>query len=345
MVIFIISLIICYFLWLQNKYLKTPLRKTAQTFHKKPTSRLGGLAIILALVIDAFIINEISPEIKIYRLILLCSLPVFITGLLDDLYFNIKPWQRILLMIPTPILLFYFGGIRVINLDLGLFDNFLNNELLALTFLTFALVGMSNAFNIIDGFNGLLLGYVVTLALSIFFYGTFTSNFIISDFIYSLFFSCLAVLLVNSPFGKIFLGDAGAYLLGVLVPVSLILYYKINNLSPWFVMAMLIYPTTEVVFSAARKIIYRRMSALEPDGLHFHMLVYKRVSKKIGFRRIRLRHFIVSIFIFCLNFPFLFFANLFSQSSIILFGICLWYVLVYLLIYFILLPKYLFKKL
>ena len=342
--VFAITLLFSFLLWLQNKYLRTPLRNTAQTYHKKPTSRLGGVAIASALFIDAFFLSENLAENEIYRLIVICSMPTFIAGLLDDLFFNIKPWQRLILMLPSPILLFYFAGLRVTNLNLGFLDDFLNYEIFALIFMIFALVGMSNAFNIIDGFNGLLLGYIITLALSIFFYGSFNDQFFISKFIYALFYSCLAVLIVNSPWGKIFLGDAGAYMLGILVPTALIFYYKINSLSPWFVMAMLIYPATEVFVSAIRKIIYRNMSAMEPDGLHLHMLIYKRVSKKFGFRKIRLRHFVVAMFIFSLNFPFMFFANVFSTNTKILFAICVWYVLVYLLIYFILLPKYIFKR-
>ena len=344
MSVFALTLIFSFLLWLQNKYLTTPLRNTAQTFHKKPTSRLGGVAIAFALLIDAFLLSETTAEIQIYRLIILCSIPMFVAGLLDDLFFNIKPWQRIILMLPSPILLFYFAGLRVTNLSLGVLDDFLEQEIFALIFIIFALIGMSNAFNIIDGFNGLLLGYIITLALSIFFYGSFNNQLFISSFIYALFYSCLAVLIVNSPWGKIFLGDAGAYMLGILVPTALIFYYKINALSPWFVMAMLIYPTVEVLVSIIRKIVYRNMSAMEPDGLHLHMLIYKRVSKKFGFRRVRLRHFVVAIFIFSLNFPFMFFSNVFSTDTKILFAICVWYVLVYLLIYFILLPKYIFKR-
>lgn len=344
MSVFVLTLFFSFFLWLQNKYFITPLRNTAQTYHKKPTSRLGGVAIAAALLIDAFFLAGSSGETEVYRLIVICSMPTFIAGLLDDLFFNIRPWQRIILMLPSPILLFYFAGLRVTNLSLGVFDDFLDYEIFALIFIIFALVGMSNAFNIIDGFNGLLLGYIITLALSIFFYGSFNDQFFISEFIYALFYSCLAVLIVNSPWGKIFLGDAGAYMLGILVPTALIYYYKINSLSPWFVMTMLIYPTAEVIVSVIRKIIYRNMSAMEPDGLHLHMLIYKRVSKKFGFRRIRLRHFVVAMFIFTLNFPFMFFANVFSTNTKILFAICVWYVLVYLLIYFILLPKYIFKR-
>ena len=86
----------------------------------------------------------------------------------------------------------------------------------------------------------------------------------------AIFFSVLAVFIVNFPFGKIFLGDAGAYFLGALIPVGLIKYTFDNDFSPWFVLAILIYPVTEVMVSIARKVLIRGRSALEPDGLHFH---------------------------------------------------------------------------
>ena len=159
----------------------------------------------------------------------------------------------------------------------------------------------------------------------------------------AIFFAVLGVFVFNFPFGKIFLGDAGAYLLGALVPLGLIKYTFDNNFSPWFVLALLIYPVTEVIVSIIRKSFFRKMSALKPDGLHLHMLIYKKVTKKIGFRRIRQRHFLVTLLIFIGNFPFMLLANLFKDNTANLVFLCMWYFLAYLAIYFILLPKYAFK--
>ena len=107
---------------------------------------------------------------------------------------------------------------------------------------------------------------------------------------------------------------------------------------------MFIYPITEVLFSFIRKTFVRGKSALEPDGLHFHMLIYNRVSKKIGFRKVRVRHLIVTLFIVSINLPFMVSANVFSTNSSVLMLISFWYLLVYALIYFILLPKYIFRQ-
>ena len=97
---------------------------------------------------------------------------------------------------------------------------------------------------------------------------------------YPILFTLLGIFTLNL-FGKIFLGDAGAYFIGTLIATGLIIHQQTNDLSPWYVFLMFIYPVTEVLFSFIRKTFVRGKSALEPDGLHFHMLIYKRVSKKI----------------------------------------------------------------
>ena len=214
-------------------------------------------------------------------------------------------------------------------------------DIFALVFLIFAFVGIANSFNIIDGFNALLLGFCFTIYATLYFAGNATGD--LHFFMAPVFFALLGIFTLNL-FGKIFLGDAGAYLIGTLIATGLIIHQQTNDLSPWFVFLMLIYPVTEVLFSFIRKTFIRGKSALQPDGLHFHMLIYKRVSNKIGFRRVRIRHLIVTLFIVSINLPFMFSANIFSTNSFALKLISFWYILVYALIYFILLPKYIFRQ-
>ncbi|HLE81586.1 MAG TPA: glycosyl transferase family 4, partial [Dehalococcoidia bacterium] len=49
--------------------------------------------------------------------------------------------------------------------------------------------------------------------------------------------------------------------------------------SPWFPMLLLAYPVLETFFSIYRKVYLRGRSASEPDGLHIHMLIYKRLAR------------------------------------------------------------------
>jgi len=326
--------------WYQNKYHTfTPKRNSPQTFHKKSTSRMGGPVLFLSLLF--WYLLDYKNIDSIFLLILISSLPIFIAGFLDDLFFDIKPYQRILLMMPTPILLFYLVGLEIRSVDIYYIDELIKFDIFALFFIIFAFVGIANSFNIIDGFNALLLGYCFTIYATLYFAGNASGN--LHFFMAPIFFALLGIFTLNL-FGKIFLGDAGAYLIGTLIATGLIIHQQTNDLSPWFVFLMLIYPVTEVLFSFIRKTFIRGKSALQPDGLHFHMLIYKRVSNKIGFRRVRLRHLIVTMFIVSINLPFMVSANIFSTNSSALMLISFWYLLVYTLIYFILLPKYIFRQ-
>lgn len=337
---YVIAIILSSLFWYQNKYhTLTPKRNSPQTFHKKSTSRMGGSVLLLSLFF--WYALDFKNIDNIFLLILISSMPVFISGLLDDLFFDIKPYQRILLMMPTPILLFYLVGLEIRTVDIYYIDAILKFDIFALVFMIFAFVGIANSFNIIDGFNALLLGYCFTIYATLYFAGNASGN--LHFFMTPIFFTLLGIFTLNL-FGKIFLGDAGAYLIGTLIATGLVIHQQTNDLSPWFVFLMLIYPVTEVVFSFIRKTFIRGKSALQPDGLHFHMLIYKRVSNKIGFRRVRVRHLIVSLFIISINLPFMVSANIFSTNSSALKLISLWYVLVYALIYFILLPKYIFRQ-
>ena len=147
--IFPLSLFFCYVLWAANKYLKfgwlKNIRNSPQTFHKKSTSRLGGIAIYLSLFITSSIIDQ-SQNYDFLRTALMCSFPVFLVGLLDDLKIDIKPALRIILMLPTPILFFYLLNIRVESVSVDFIDFLLQQELISLAFLIFAIIGIISHF-------------------------------------------------------------------------------------------------------------------------------------------------------------------------------------------------------
>jgi UDP-N-acetylmuramyl pentapeptide phosphotransferase/UDP-N-acetylglucosamine-1-phosphate transferase len=84
----------------------------------------------------------------------------------------------------------------------------------------------------------------------------------------------------NFPYGKIFLGDGGAYLIGFLAGlVGVMLVERHKEVSAWFPLLLLAYPVYETIFSIIRKKYLRKSSPLEPDPVHFHMLIHKRVVK------------------------------------------------------------------
>tara|TARA_A100001015_G_scaffold291316_1_gene365321 strand:- start:2439 stop:3509 length:1071 start_codon:yes stop_codon:yes gene_type:complete len=346
--IFFITILVCLFFWTVNKFttlgILDNVRKSPQTFHKKSVSRLGGVAILTSLAIGAFYLWADMVEYKMLRLALISCLPIFLIGLVDDLKLQIPPILRILLMIPTPIMFFYLLDLKVFELKIFFIDYLLTFEFFSLLFLIFAIVGMANAFNIIDGFNGLLTSYCLLLMLNIYFNLDKSVDIQLVFFITTLFFAVLGIFVVNFPFGKIFLGDGGAYLLGGLIPLVIIKYFQQLSLSPWYVLVLFIYPTVEVLISVIRKVFIRKRSALQPDGLHMHMLVYKRLTKILGFRRLRLRHFGVTAFIILLNFPFILLANRFKYDDGGLMLLSVLFLIVYVSIYLSLIPKRIFRS-
>lgn len=211
-----LSLFFCFLFWASNKFLDFDFLKnkriSPQTFHKKSTSRLGGIAIFFSLF---FVVNFIdnTPAYYFLKTALLCSIPIFLIGLLDDLKFNLSPYLRMLLMIPTPILFFYVLDVRVESVAIHFIDDLLRIEFIGLAFLIFSVIGIINAFNIIDGFNGLLLSYVMTVLISLIIGYEEGSGILSTTYMVAIFFAVLGVFIFNFPFGKIFLGDAGAYLL------------------------------------------------------------------------------------------------------------------------------------
>ena len=89
-------------------------------------------------------------------------------------------------------------------------------------------------------------------------------------------------MLVLNCFNQLLLGDNGSYLVSVFVGIYLIDLTNNNVLiSPYFVMNLLWYPAYETLFSIIRKVLTKK-SALSPDNLHLHQLVYLYLKDKIS---------------------------------------------------------------
>ncbi len=322
------------------------LRNSPQTLHEKSVSRFGGVAIVLSLAMAIFLADYNWNNSILFQVGIL-SLPAFIVGFLDDCKISIQPWKRLLLLLPVPITYYYFFELKITNLDIGFLDNFLEFEFFAVFFLCFAIIGMINAFNLIDGVNGLLVSYILSIlfALKIVEYSVGPIYEISDEFrIYTnmLIGSLIGFLILNYPFGKIFMGDAGAYFLGALTCFGLIYAHLENNSSPWVVMCLLAYPFTDLLFSVIRKKFIIGTKAMQPDAEHLHHMIFKRL-KKLKFKNQRAKHFFTVIFIFLFNLPYLCLSLYFMNNSVVLIFIFSAYIISYLLIYFSLSPRFLLR--
>ncbi|MGL5632531.1 MAG: MraY family glycosyltransferase [Azovibrio sp.] len=252
-----------------------------QKFHTHPVPRIGGVGIVLALLSVGLWLYFQRPEIgHSFLLLLLVSMPAFAGGLAEDLTKRAGIMVRLLLTMMSALLGYWLLGAVLSRLSIPGIDYLLSYTIFALAFTAITVAGVANAINIIDGFNG-LAGMVSLMILGALGY----IAFLVGDTL--LWNVCLATMggivgffVWNYPRGMIFLGDGGAYLVGFLIgEISVLLVARHPEVSPWFPFLLVIYPVFETLFSIYRKKVLRGTSPGMPDGLHLHMLVFKRLVR------------------------------------------------------------------
>ena len=152
---------------------------------------------------------------------------------------------------------------------------------LAILITCFAVAGVANAFNIIDGYNGLsamvgviILGGVAYVAFQL-------ADFHIMIAALALMGALLGFLVWNYPRGLIFLGDGGAYFVGFwIAELSVLLTARHPEVSAWAPMLVCGYPLLEVGFSIYRR-KKRNLDPGQPDRLHLHSLVKRRLVRPL----------------------------------------------------------------
>ncbi len=249
-----------------------------QKIHNEPTPRIGGLAILIGLCIGWYIApNEVAD---ILGPMLVAALPSFFAGSIEDLVKRGKVTERLLATFVSGVLAWWLTGVSLTRTGVWGIDSVLLYLPISVLFTAFAVGGLANAVNIIDGLNGLAGGTVLlclsTLGLLAFLSGDAEMAklcFIVGG-------ATFGFLLINYPGGKIFLGDGGAYLLGFLLGwIAVMVAMRNLALSPWAPLLACGYPILEVLFSMARRRA-RTLKLGHPDRLHLHSLMWSRVAKK-----------------------------------------------------------------
>ncbi|WP_232219942.1 glycosyltransferase [Pseudogulbenkiania sp. MAI-1] len=251
-----------------------------QKFHTAPTPRVGGVPVMAGLLLGAGgAWYEGLPE---FAYLLLAGLPVFLAGFAEDLTKRVRPLYRLLFAFGSAAMAAWLLGAVLPSLGIaGLDEALMALPWLALLVTVFAVGGVCHAVNIIDGYNGLMGGVAMAISAALAYVSFTVGDAALLAVSLCLLGAVLGFFVWNFPRGMIFAGDAGAYLVGfLLAEVSVLLVVRHpGDVSPWFPMLLMIYPVFETVFSIYRKKFVRQMSPGMPDGLHFHMLIYKRLVR------------------------------------------------------------------
>jgi UDP-GlcNAc:undecaprenyl-phosphate/decaprenyl-phosphate GlcNAc-1-phosphate transferase len=247
-----------------------------QKFHTNRTSRLGGISIFTAFSVALWSLSEQSNLLMIFWL---ASLPVFFTGVVEDLILRVSPIRRLISAFTSILIVYIWMGVGITELGFEWTDYLLSNYKIISILLTLLVVGGAvNSFNIIDGFNGLLSGYAILASLSIAYIAYILGDEIILQLSLILATSVFGFFALNFPFGKIFMGDGGAYFVGfMLAVIGLMLVDRHEELSNWFVLLIFIYPMYELLYSIYRRKIIHKVDASQPDANHLHSLIYRKL--------------------------------------------------------------------
>ncbi len=279
-----------------------------QAFHLFPVTRSGGIATILSLSIFFSIYYLIFSKI-LYDYIFL-SYSMFFIGFLDDLKINIKPFKRLLMMIIILFILIFFLPIKIFNIDIPFLSSLLNNNFFSTIFALICFLFIINGANLIDGFNGLLAINLIIINIVLTYININQANLEFSFLIVGQIITLLTFLLFNFPRPKIFLGDSGAYLMGSLVSLNVIITNNLNpDISSFFYCTLLFYLFFEVFFSFFRKLSQKK-SPIHPDQKHLHMLSFYKISSIYGKDKGNfINSLIINIIYFVLIIPGIYFAN------------------------------------
>ena len=251
-----------------------------QAFHEIPVSRSGGIAAIISLSIFFYIYYLLYEEV-LYNYIFI-SYSVFIVGFLDDLRIDIKPMNRLIIMLLLLFTFIYILPIKILNIDIPFLIYLMSNHIFSSMFVLLCFLFVINGANLIDGFNGLLTINLIIINIILAYININNENLEFSILIISQIIIMLSFLLFNFPNAKIFLGDSGAYTMGALTGLNTIITNNLNpEISSFFFCTLLFYIFFEVFFSFLRKLLQKK-SPIYPDDKHLHMLSFYKISSIYG---------------------------------------------------------------
>ncbi len=304
----------------------------ARKLHTKPIASLGGVGIFIGLFV-ATLLSVSFRESSGFQYIFAASMVIFFLGLKDDILI-LSPTKKFFGQLAAAAILIHLGGIRIESMN-GFFGI---NEIPAFAgiMLSYAtIIVVINAFNLIDGVDGLasFLGILSTAVFGTYFLTAGLETYALLSF--SLTACLVAFMVYNYHPAKIFMGDSGSLLLGLINALLVIKFINVagNTASALPIQSaaaigfsILVVPLLDTlrVFSIR---ISRKRSPFAPDRLHIHHLLLDR----------GLNHSQVAFSCFGLNLSFIamaYFGRTMGTTFLITLMIFVMYGLVGALIYF-----------
>lgn len=248
----------------------------ARKEHSAPIPTMGGIAIIAGMMTALFLWFPFSNALA--QISFFFSIAVlFGLGMMDDLK-DLSAKYKFIVQAGLAILI-ALSGIRITSFE-GLFGISELSVSAQYTFTILAIVGITNAFNLIDGIDGLAggLGFMSLVTLGIFL--TLTGDVNTALIAFALAGGILAFMYFNLNPARIFMGDTGSLVLGFVVAVLCIRLMQVNVLTgspviphtPVFVLGIVLIPVFDTIRVFTTR-IWKGKSPFIADKTHIHHLL------------------------------------------------------------------------
>ena len=213
-------------------------------------------------------------------MILVAVLPVFLSGFAEDVTNSVSPRVRLLTSFIAGAGFCGLTGVWVDGCRTVASELCSINNRCWFIFTVLAIASLSNAFNIIDGLNGLSIGTALIMSLTIAVLATHGNDSIMMVLATCLAASLFGVFLFNFPFGKIFVGDGGAYFMGAMIAGNGCFAPERNDVvSPYASAIIVIYPFYELMRSFLRRLVGDGAAPMQPDNKHLHSMMFRFVRQ------------------------------------------------------------------
>lgn len=249
--------------------------------HKDPIASLGGIGIFIGMIFSVCIIIPFAqaPWIQYF---IAASLIIFFLGLKDDLIL-ISPMKKFGGQILATFLIADQSYFKLTS-AYGFLGITQLHPLLSIAFTFLTIIVIINAFNLIDGVDGLagVLGLISTLFFGVVF--LIEKDIPFASLAFSMSAALVAFLFYNITPAKIFMGDTGSLLLGLVNAVLAVRFINLETAgntffqfkaAPAMAFAVIFIPLIDTIRISLIR-LYHGKSPFSPDQNHLHHILLKR---------------------------------------------------------------------
>src|SRR2546421_4857908 len=268
---------------LAQRYDWLDVPKAARQVHGTPIPRLGGVAIFAAMMlalaslpfVDNLVTRGLIEHGREILAVIVSSTLVFLFGIFDDLKGTRARW-KFLAQGAAGVVLYALGG-RVVGITLPFAGSFALPPVLSLFVTLFWVVGISNAFNLIDGLDGLATGAALFAALVMFAVSLMLGHTLAIVISIVLVGALIGFLRYNFNPASIFLGDSGSLFIGFLLAALSVTSAQKASTAVAVAIPIMAFalPVIDTGFTLVRRFIAGK-PLFEGDSEHIHHKLLER---------------------------------------------------------------------